>query len=135
MTNYLETKICDIGDPDFQTMVGELCHCVAKSRAEFNNVTLRFLLMAIGKEDPKCLSEQYLPGPGILTIKVDSLLPDTVVFHVCRELVHLNKTIIESFGGKRFFLLSKRVLKCIGASPRERESQRETSFDTNSERR
>jgi len=111
MTNYLETKISDIADPDFQTMVKELCHCVAWDPTQFGDRTLRFLLMAIGKEDPKCLSEQYLPAPGILTRKLDKLSPESVVYHVCWELVNLNRTRIESFDGKKVLSLIKTCSK------------------------
>ena len=111
MTNYLETKICDIPDPSFQRLVGELCSCVAWDPTHFDDRTLRFLLMAIGKEDLKALSAQHLAVPGILTTRVDKLSPDSVIYHVCWELVNLNRTHIESFDGKKVLSLIKRCSK------------------------
>lgn len=86
------------------------------------------MLMAIVKEDPKCLSEKYLPGPGILTRKVDSLSPDSIVYHVCRELVDLNKTNIESFDGKKVLSLIKQCSKVYCPKfPRKRKLTRNQS--------
>ena len=114
---HLETRICDIDDHDFQAMVDELCECVGKNRAEFINLRFSFMLMAIVKEDPKCLSKQYLAAPRILTQKVDKLSPGTVVFQICKELVDLNRLHIESFDGKMVLSLLKKCSKIYRGRP------------------
>jgi hypothetical protein len=106
MSNYVQTKIRSIADPDFQQMISELCHCVNLGRDQFENQPLSYLLMVIGKEK-RALAKQYLPGNGILTGKVDKLSPDSVAHQVCRELANLNRTNIESFDGKMVLSLFK----------------------------
>ena len=93
------------------------------------------MLMAIGKEASKCLSESFLPGPGILTRKVDSLSPDSAVFHVCKQLVDLNGTHIESFDGKKVLSLIKTCSKIYCRKPTARAkkptpNQRRHEFQT-----
>ena len=113
MSRYLDTKIREINDASFQLMVGELCHCLDKNPDLFRDQPLRYLLMVIGMEDPKVLSTKFLPGPGILTTKVDDLSPDSVVHAVCRELVDLKKGNIEEFDRKTVLHL---IGKCYKAS-------------------
>ena len=125
MTKYLDAKICDIRDLEFQAMVTGLCHCSGLSQSEFVNDSFRFMVMAIVKEDAKCLSEKYLPVPGILTRKVDSLSPDSIVHHVCRELVEWNRSGIESFDGKKVLSLIRKCSKvCCPKLPRQKKLTR-----------
>jgi hypothetical protein len=99
MTNYTQIKICEIPDPDFQSMVAELCRCVFLGKDQFVNQPLHFLLMAIIREK-RAITRQHLPTDGILTKKVDKLLTDSVVYCVCRELENMKGAHIESFDGK-----------------------------------
>jgi hypothetical protein len=110
MTNYTQTKVCEIPDSDFQSMVAELCHCVNLGKDQFDNQPLSYLLMAIGREE-RALTMQHLPTSGILTRKVDKLSPDSVVYHVCSELVNLKGTNIVAFDGKTVLSLIKHCHK------------------------
>jgi hypothetical protein len=110
MTNYLNTRISEISDPKFQSMVTELCHCVDLTRTQFEDQALSFLLMAIGREE-RTLSKQHLPTSGVLTMKVDHVPAGSVVHDVCWELANLNKTHIESFDGKSVLSLIKKCYK------------------------
>ena len=122
MTNYVETKICEIEDPDFQSMIAALCHCINLGADQFENRTLSFLLMAIGKEKKK-LEKQYLPVDGILTSRVNRLSPDSVVYDVCRELARLNRMHIESFDGKTVLTLIKKCHKFFCPMPPRRKKR------------
>ena len=83
------------------------------------------MLMAIVKEDSKCLSARYLPGPGVLTSKVRQLRPDSVVHAVCREMASLNRTHIESFDGVTVLSLIKKCSKVYSPkSPRTKKLTR-----------
>ena len=73
--------------------------------------------MVINKDNPKALTKMYLPGPGILTKKVDALSPDSVLYQVCLELVELNRSHIESFDGKMVLSLIKKCSKVYGRKP------------------
>jgi len=106
MTNYTQTKVCEIPDFDFQSMVAELCLCVNFGKDQFDKQPLSYLLMSIGREK-RALTKQHLPTSGVLTMKVDKLSPDSVVYRVCSELVNLNGTIIEAFDGKTVLSLIK----------------------------
>jgi hypothetical protein len=99
MTRYLEKKIREVHDEDFQSLIDELCHCAGWDREQFDNHTTRFLLMATGKE-ARTLSHQHSAFKGVLTTKVDKLRPESVVFSVCQELVRLKHSHIEAFDGK-----------------------------------
>jgi hypothetical protein len=110
MTNYAQINICEIPDPDFQSMVAELCHCVVLGKDQFVNQPLSYLLMAIVREK-RAMTRQHLPTDGILTIKVDKLSTDSVVYCICRELVNQKGTHIESFDGKTVLSLIKHCYK------------------------
>ena len=129
MTNHLNTKGCEIDDLQFGSMVAELCHCTDLDIEEFQNRSLSFLLMAIGREK-KALTRQHLPGNGILTTKVDKLVLNSVVYDVCRELVNLKKTHIESFDGKTVLSLIKHCHKvlCPRLSSPKKLTRRESRY-------
>lgn len=123
-TNYSHTKISDIDDSDFQSLVSELCLCADLGRDQFLNHPLSYLLMAIGREN-RALTAQHLPLPGVLTRKVGKLSPDSVVHNVCRELVDLKKTHIESFDGKTVLSLIKHCHKAhCPQAPRPKKQPR-----------
>ena len=111
MISYLEKKISDIDDLDFQMMVSELCECIEKSRAEFDSRRLSFMLTVIARDYPKYLSKQYLSKNGILTRKFDSFSTDSVVYQVCKELVDLNRMGTDWFCGKSVLSLIKACSK------------------------
>jgi len=106
MTNYSQTNICEISDPEFQLMVDELCHCVDLGKDQYESQPLSFLLMTIGREK-RAMTKEHLPGNGILTRKVNKLPIDSVVHCVCTELANLKRTHIESFDGKTVLSLIK----------------------------
>lgn len=110
-------NINTVRDPDFQSMVAELCHCVGWDKNQFETETFSFLLMAIGREG-RALTQSHLPVEGILTTRVEKLPTDGAVFRVCYELANLNRTHIESFDGKTVLTLIKRCHKffCPGLS-------------------
>lgn len=97
-------------------MVAELCHCVNLGKDQFEGQPLSYLLMAIGKEK-RALTKQHLPTGGILTRRVDKLAPNSVVYGVCRELVNLKRTHIESFDGKVVLSLIKHCHKFFCPQP------------------
>ena len=107
MTNFLNTKIRDVEDAAFQSLIVELCHCVEWDAGQFDDSTLSFLLMAINRENPKALTSQRLMGKGILTMKVDKIVPGSVVHGVCEELTRLKRTGVEMFCGKTVLSLVK----------------------------
>jgi hypothetical protein len=117
MTRYLETKICDVDDEEFQSLIDELCQCANWERSQFDTHTLRFLLMATGKEARE-LSQQHFAFKGVLTTKVDKLLPGSVVFAVCQELVRLKHSHIEAFDGKSVLTLIKHCYVVFWQKPK-----------------
>ena len=110
MTNYAQIKICEIRDSDFQSMVAELCQCVFLGKDQFVDQTLAFLLMAIVREK-RSISRQHLATDGILTMRVDKLSTDSVVYCICRELANSKGAHIESFDGKTVLSLIKHCYK------------------------
>ncbi len=110
MTNYLETRMSEIADFDFQKLIDELCFCVDLPRDDFHDQRLSFLLMAIGREG-RTLSAQHTAMPGILTTSVHKLSHDSAVFQVCNQLAAVNRTNIESFDGKTVLSLIKKCSK------------------------
>jgi hypothetical protein len=127
MTNYTETKVCEIGDSGFQSMVSELCHCVRLDRDQFVDQPLSYLLMASAREGRR-LTRQCLATDGILTTKVDKLPYDSVVHCVCRELVNRAGTLIEAFDGKTVLSLINQCRKaCAPIPPRQKKLTRRES--------
>ncbi len=101
MINYLQTKVSEIKDADFQSMIDGLCECLRFDRIEFNNESLSFLLMAVAREKKaKLLAKQYMARDGVLTWKVNKLSPDSAIYSVCQQLATANNTIIEAFGAR-----------------------------------
>jgi hypothetical protein len=133
MSNYLETKIREIPDGEFQKMVTELCHCINFGRDQYENQPLSYLLMTIDREKRK-LTIQHSPIIGLLGKKVDSLPPDSVVYQVCCELARRNNRPIEYFDGKTVLTLVNQCQKRLCPKPirakRLTRSQRLHAFDT-----
>ena len=123
MTRYLETKICKITDKDFQSLINEICFCAGWERTQFDDHTLRFLLMATGKEARE-LSLQHTPFKGVLTTKVAKLKSDSVVFNVCQELVKVKHTHIEAFDGKTVLSLIKHCYVVFWKTPKPPKRRR-----------
>ena len=116
MTDYLEAKICDVTDASYQSMVAALIDGVGFHPDDFTSQRLSFLLAEIGRQR-KALTRAHLAVDGILTKKVDKLLPDSVVYHVCLQLAKLNGTSIEAFDGKIVLSLIKHCHKFYCPTP------------------
>jgi hypothetical protein len=101
IASYLHTKIREIPDPDFQSLVEELCLCINFPMDEFVNQPLSYLLMVVVQEK-RALTRLHAPMERVLAMKVDKLPRDSAVYWVCRELVDLKGTIIECLGLTRF---------------------------------
>ena len=129
MTNYVQTNICEIPDSGFQSMIDELCGCVVLGKDQFVKQPLSYLFMAIIKEN-RAMTRQHLLMDGILTTKVDKLSPDSVVYHVCREMVNRKGTSIEVFDGKTVLTLVKHCYKAFcPAMPRtKKETRRQSDY-------
>lgn len=112
MTNYLETKISQIVDADFQTLITELCGCVGLAEDQVENMTLANLLTAIVKEKKK-MALQNVAISLILETRIRKLSADSVVYGVCCELVRLKRSHIELFVGKSVFTLIKQCHKAV----------------------
>lgn len=134
MTNYVRTNICEITDPDFSSMILELCHCVNLDLAEVEDKPLDFFLMCIGREK-WVLTKQHLATNGVLTQKVDKLARDSVVDAVCREMAKQNHTHIESFDGKTVLTLIKKCLKAYCPTPPrpKKLTRRQSSYQLTTE--
>ena len=127
MTNYTETKVREILDSGFQSMVSELCQCVNLGRDQFVDQTLSYLLMASVREGRE-MTRQHLATNGLLTTKVDKLPYDSVVHCVCRELVNRAGTHIEAFDGRTLLSLIKHCRKaCCPAPSRQKKLTRRES--------
>ena len=112
MTNYLERKISDIKDDDFQTLVAELCECVGWLEDEFENKTLANLFTALVKEDKKLNLNKVLFG-RIFAMKVKALPFDSVVKGVCCELASRKGKAMDDLAGKLVFTLIKQCYKAV----------------------
>jgi hypothetical protein len=68
MTKYIETKIVEIKDTDFQTLIAELCESVRMRDEGIKNMTLvnLFSTFVTGK---KVMNLQQLPTEKILSKK------------------------------------------------------------------
>ena len=106
MTNYVETRISEIPDGNFQTMVAELCECFNWAKDEFENKTLANLFTMVVTEKKKWDLQQILID-RILAKKVKELAPDSVVYGVCCELVSRKGKSMDHFAGKSVFTLIK----------------------------
>jgi len=104
--SYLRAKISGVTDAEFQTLIGELYHCVDWRRDDSTLPTLWLVLNAISAQDPKALTPAHcLPGTILLT-KVGKL-PPGVIYDLCREAADLKRTHIESFAAKTVLSLLK----------------------------
>jgi hypothetical protein len=112
MSNYVETKIGENTDEDFQTLVAELCGCLNWPKEEFENKTLANLFTMIVTEK-KVLNLQVIPVDRILSTKVKNLPLNSVVHGVCSELVNRSKKNMDSFAGKTVFMVIKQCHKAV----------------------
>ena len=110
MTNFIRTKISEIVDSDFQLLVSELCECLNLDKNEIIDESLWFLMMVIAKDKMK-ISNGNVLVTKILDTKVGKLAFDSVVYSVCHELVRLNNSHIDFFGGESVFALIKNCHK------------------------
>ena len=113
---YIETNISEISDPTFQILVNELCDCVRFNRDEAPEKTLRFLLMAIGREERK-LSLSRAPVSFVLGTKVSKLPHGSVTWHVCKELGQMTGTPIEVFDAQTVLTVIKKTYKIFCPKP------------------
>jgi hypothetical protein len=116
MTKYLETKIFEIKDADFQTLITELCESVRMSDEGIENKTLANLFSAFVIEK-KVMNLQNLPTEQILSKKVKELALDSVVHDVCCELALANEKPMDDLAGKTVFALIKQCYKAVNPSP------------------
>jgi hypothetical protein len=116
MTNYLQTKIREIGDPEFQSLISETCQGRGWPPESFADRPLSFLLMVIGKEKKK-LTLQHVAPSQILAKKVRELAHGSVVHDVCLELTTLNGTINEAFYDNSVLTLMMRCYKVFCPKP------------------
>jgi hypothetical protein len=112
MTNYVETRISEIPDVNFETMVAELCECFNWAEDEFENKTLANLFTAVVTEKKEMNLQQVLIDP-ILAKKVKELALDSVVYGVCCELVNRKGKSMDDFAGKSVFTLIKQCYKTV----------------------
>ncbi len=110
MINYLDTKICEIEDKQFRSLIEELCLGIGYLQEEFVSEPLRYMLMVIVKEK-RSLATSCFPLPGVLTTRVSKLAPDSVVHAVCRDLTYAAKTSIELFDNKTVLSLIRNTYK------------------------
>src|ERR1041385_1798598 len=107
---YIETKIGQIADADFQSMITELCLGANWDPVEFNERSLSFLLMAMIREN-RALTQQHLPIRGILTTKVGRIPYDSPVYHTCRELATLCGAPLDAFERKNVLSLINAAIR------------------------
>jgi hypothetical protein len=133
MTKYVETKIVEIEDVDFQKLIAELCECVNWDREEFENKTLANLFNAFVMEK-KVMNMQQLPTEQILSKKVKDLELGSAVHDVCCELALANGKPMDNFAGKTVFALIKQCYKAVNPLPirakKPTRLQRKHQFNT-----
>ena len=112
MTNHIETRISEIHDVNFQTMVAELCECFDWDQAEFENKTLTNLLTAVVTEKKEWDLQKVLID-RILAQKVRELASDSVVYGVCCELANRKGKSMDDLSGKSVFILIKQCHKAV----------------------
>jgi len=112
MNNYLERKISEIDDDDFQTLVAELCECVDWFEDEFENKTLANLFTALVTENKKLNLNKVLFS-RVLAMKVKELAFNSVVEGVCCELASRKGKAMDDLAGKLVFTLIKQCYKAV----------------------
>ena len=119
MSNYLHTRIREIGDVDLRSVLTELCHCVRWESSEYEGHTVYQLLSLIFLEHPDAVTLDYLPVPGLLGTKTKKV-KSPAVRDFCQELIQLKHTHIEVFDKKPLLTL---ITDCFPRmqAPAERE--------------
>jgi hypothetical protein len=112
VTKYVETKIIEIEDADFQTLIGELCESVCMTDEGVEKLTLANLFSAFvtGK---KVMNLQQLPTERILSKKVKELKLGSVVHDVCCELALAKGKPMDNLAGTTVFALIKQCYKAV----------------------
>jgi len=121
MTNHTEINISKVEDPDFQSMIAELCQCLNFGTAEFQDKKLSFIFMVM-VQDGKSLAGSDVSASKILGRKVGTLAPDTVVYQVCQELADKIQTDIESHAKKTILSLINHSYKSYSPPPSRLET-------------
>jgi hypothetical protein len=132
MIKYVETKIIEIEDADFQTLISELCESVCMSDEGVENMTLANLFSAFVTEK-KVMNLQQLPAERILSKKVKELKLGSVVHDVCCELASRNGKAMDDMLGKSVFALIKQCYKAV--NPRFHRVKKPTRLEIDHRRR
>lgn len=105
--SFLHTPLAAVEDETFQGLINELYHCTGWERDDAALLTCFYLLSAIGVQARASLTQDRLPGEGILTGKVEALPPGSPVALLCQELAKLAHTTPGAFEGKAVLTLIK----------------------------
>ena len=122
-TKYIETRIRDVNDASFQSLIQELCLCVGFNFAEMSEMSLSFLLMAIGRENRR-LTSSHAPVTNILSLKLGKLPCDSIVRDVCSELANLTGTSIEAFDEQTVLTVIRKQHVALCPKPKHRRLTR-----------
>lgn len=130
MSNYLHTRIRDLGDADLRALLAELCHCVRWDLSRHEGDTVFQFLSSLFLEHPDGVTLDHLPVPGWLGTKTHKLKASSPVRDFCGELIYLKRTHIEFFDKKPVLAL---ITECFPSqsparggrelSERERETR------------
>ena len=112
MTTYIETKICEINDVDFQSLISELCECLNFDKFDFKNRTMANLFSAVVTEGKK-MDLRNLIASTILAKKVKTLELGSVLYCVCCELINRSGKAMDDMMGKTIFTVVKQCYKAI----------------------
>ena len=110
MSNYVETKISQINDPDFQALISELYEGLNWGPDDFHERPLSFLLIEWERYEKK-LTLDHVARPRMLATKVNNLIPGSVVHRVCSELARLNNNVIDAYERMTVLTLIQRCRK------------------------
>jgi len=116
MTAYVETKIGLIDDPDFQSLIDELCECANWAKDDFENKTLANFFTAVVIEKKEITRLKVLIDP-ILRKKVKDLEVDSVVYGVCCELLSRAGKSMDDYLGKSVYAVVKQCHKAVCPKP------------------
>jgi hypothetical protein len=130
MTNYVERKIAEIGDPDFQKLAAELCKCVDWSLDQFKGKTLANLFTTIVTEGKEPNLQKILVSQ-ILKQKVKHLAPDSVVQGGCCELANRKGKPVDNFAEKSVFALIKQCYRAVCPPKQPSQKQSKSQKNTN----
>ena len=119
MSNYLHTRVREIGDADLRAVLEELCHCVRWGLARHESGTVFYLLAAIFLEHPEGVTLDHLPVVGLLGTKMNKI-KSHAVRDFCQELVRLKHTHIEVYDKKPLLAL---ITECFPKQQPAQESR------------